>query len=123
MLTRHIIRAVSINQSNDQSCHNNDCNCRNARRNADKRRRQFLARDLRRELEDWIADPVTTECMGPCIECRAYRECTGSEFWEKWNCSSGDFDELDWPDNDYLDDTRFSDYHFLHSGDEHVLGQ
>ena len=51
-IIRKIINAVSITQSNEQKCHNNDMNCKRKRRHADKKRRQFLQKDLQKELDE-----------------------------------------------------------------------
>ena len=52
MLNRKIIKAVSITQDNDQSCNGNfTTNSKHLRRTADKKRRQFLKKELRKELE------------------------------------------------------------------------
>lgn len=52
-LRRKHIEAVSINQNNQQKCHDSH-NCADAkrkRRNANKRRRQFLAKQLTEEVK------------------------------------------------------------------------
>jgi hypothetical protein len=52
MISKHEIKAASITQDNEQKCHGHDHSSRRARRNADKKRRQYLGKELREECNE-----------------------------------------------------------------------